>query len=105
MGDLFIKKYLKWLSFIVSLLIVYFLLREIGVEDIKILLAYIKIPLLAAAFFMYLAASGGKAHRFYFLLGKKISFAKLVNITFAYASITTILPARTGEFSYLYYNY
>lgn len=97
------RKFYKVLSLIISLIVAYFLLRQISFGDIQAVLASIKLEFLFAAAFLYLGMNFGRVYRFYFLLQKKINFSKLFNIGLAHALISGIMPARMGEFSYIYY--
>ncbi len=97
------RRFYKILSLIISLIVAYFLLRQVSVEDIQVVLANIKLEFLFAATFLYIGMNFGRVCRFYFLLQKKIDFPKLFNIGFAHALISSIMPARTGELSYIYY--
>ena len=97
------KRFYKILSLIISLIVVYFLLRQVSVGDIQIVLTNIKLEFLFAATFIYIGMNFGRVYRFYFLLREKINFLKLFNIGFAHALISGIMPARMGELSYIYY--
>lgn len=90
-------------SLILSLAILYFLLRQIAFQDIQLVLKNIQLEFLLAALGTYLLLSIFRTLRFSLLLNGKIGFWKAANITLAHNFINSLLPARTGELSYVYY--
>lgn len=98
-----IKKYYQIISVIFSLLIVYFLVAQINFQDVLGVLAKVRPDFLIAAFASYFFLNWGRAYRFWILLEKKIGFWELSRISLSHNLINSILPARTGELSYIYY--
>lgn len=97
------SKYYKALSIVFSLAILYFLIKQIDFGGVRAIFTEIRGDFLAAALLSYFALNWLRAKRFHFLLGKKIGSGRLFNISLAHNFLNNILPARTGELSYLYY--
>lgn len=97
------KRYYQVISITLSLLIVYFLVIQINFQDVLGVLTKVKPGFLIAAFISYFILNWGRAYRFWILLEKKIGFWELSRISLAHNLINSILPARTGELSYIYY--
>ncbi len=98
-----VKKSYQVISIILSLLILYFLVVQIDFRDVSGVLTKVKPGFLIAAFASYFFLNWARSHRFFHLLQKKISFRELFQISLAHNFINSILPARTGELSYIYY--
>ncbi len=97
------KKYLKYaVSVAVAAAIFYFLSRRISFAQAMSVFRGVDWPLVAAAFAAYLAINFFRARRFYAVLGGKVPLGRLYNITSVHAFVNNILPARTGELSYVY---
>ena len=53
-------------------------------------------------FIIYIVVYIFRTLRFYFLLNKKVQFRELLFIVFVHNMVNAIMPARTGELSYIY---
>lgn len=91
------------ISVIISLAVLYFLFKQITFGDIGLVLKNIKVTFLLAALLVYVVMNFGRTFRFSALLKKKLNFSKLLHITLAHSFLNSILPAKSGELSYLYY--
>jgi uncharacterized protein (TIRG00374 family) len=80
--------------------ILFFLLKNIKIDDIKEIVNRLNIFYLVIGFLLYIIVYLMRAKRFYFLLKNKISFKKIFVITCIHNFFNMILPARTGEISY-----
>ncbi|MBI5147796.1 MAG: flippase-like domain-containing protein [Parcubacteria group bacterium] len=89
-------------SVAVAAAIFYFLSRRISFGQVAAVFRGVDWSLIAAAFAAYLAVNFFRAWRFYFVLGGKAPLGRLYNIASVHAMINNILPARTGELSYVY---
>lgn len=92
----------KKLVLLISIGLVGVLLSQIGVEDMKRVFAGVELKYIGVGFGTMSVWYVLKALRFYVLLGGKIDFYTLVKITCAHNFANTVLPARTGEVSYIY---
>ncbi len=97
------KKYYRIITVLLSLLLLYILVRQINLADIKTLLQHIRLPYLWAAFGMYAVVNAFRAYRFWDLTGRQIKFVDMYTLTFAHAFVNSVAPARMGEFAYVYY--
>ena len=91
----------KIFAFIISFLLVLFLFSQI--ESAELIKIFIELnPLyLVAGFFIYILAYMFRALRFYLLLNKEVRLRDLFNIVCVHNMVNNILPARTGELSYI----
>lgn len=97
------KKTFKILiSLIVTLILLAILISQIKISDILEVLKKIPLPFILLAFLVYLIFNIFRTLRFQLLLNKKISFRELMPIILLHGFFLNVLPARTGEFSYLY---
>lgn len=87
---------------IMTIALVAILLSQIRMVDIILILAGIDPLYLVAGFAFYVCSYFFRALRFYFLLNREIRLRDLFNIVCVHNMANNILPARTGEFSYIY---
>jgi uncharacterized protein (TIRG00374 family) len=87
---------------VISVLLVWFLLREITLDDVRSVISNVQPLYIILGFGIYIIIYIFRALRFHFLLNKKIGFKDLFIIVCIHNMINKILPARTGELSYIY---
>ncbi|UCE73456.1 MAG: flippase-like domain-containing protein [Methanomassiliicoccales archaeon] len=86
----------------ISLLLVWFLLSRISLDDAANVMSKINLFYVVLAFAFFIVVYLFRALRFYFLLNKEVKMKELIFIVFVHNMINTIMPARTGELSYIY---
>lgn len=92
------------LSFILTLGLVVLLLRQISLRDVLSLLSSLTYGWVIVASLFYIITNVGRAWRLKILLPNKITRIRtLMLICIAHAMFNNILPARTGDFSLLYF--
>jgi uncharacterized protein (TIRG00374 family) len=92
----------KNLAILISVGLVLVLLSQIEMQDIKDIFLIAKLEYIMLGFLTFTVAYVLRALRFYVLLEGKIGFNTLLKISCAHTFANTILPARTGEVSYVY---
>ena len=92
----------KILAVIITIVLVATLLSQISIGDVAKTLASIDPIYLIIGFVLYLFSYFFRALRFQILLGNKIGFKDLFTIVCVHNMANNILPARTGEVSYVY---
>lgn len=97
------KRYYKIFSVLVSVGLLYFLLTQIKFGDVAAIFARMKLPYVFAAFVMYIAIMFFRVVRFRDLIYNKIGFWEMAAIACSHAFINGLVPARMGEFAYVYY--
>lgn len=97
------SKILKMLVLtIISLFLVWFLLTRITIDDFKDVMSKVQPIYLVLGFLIYFVSYIFRSIRFYFLLGKEVRLRDLFTIVCVHNMINKVLPARTGELSYIY---
>ena len=86
----------------ITIALVAILLSQIGVSDVITTLAGIDPLYLIAGFVLYICSYFFRALRFHILLNKEVGLRDLFNIVCVHNMVNNILPARTGELSYIY---
>lgn len=86
----------------ITIVLVFFLLSQIRIYDFIIILSKINLFYLFLAFIPYVCAYFLRALRFYILLNREISVKDLFSIVCLHTFMNNILPARTGELTYIY---
>ena len=86
----------------ITIALVAILLSQIEVSDVITKLAGIGPVYLIAGFVLYICSYFFRALRFHILLNKKVGLRDLFNIVCVHNMVNNILPARTGELSYIY---
>jgi uncharacterized protein (TIRG00374 family) len=98
-----LKKQLAKLSAIViTAVLVAILLSQINIGDVAETLASIEPIYLIIGFILYLCSYFFRALRFHILLNNKVRIKSLFKIICVHNMANNILPARTGEISYVY---
>ena len=88
--------------FIISLALVWFLLTRITFEDVKTVLSKVQPIYIVIGIVIYIFAYLFRALRFHILLGRKVRVKDLIVIVSVHNLMNKILPARTGELSFIY---
>ena len=97
------KKLLAKISaVIISVVLVAILLSQINLRDITTTLTSIDPIYLVIGFVLYIFTYFFRALRFYILLNNKVSIKHLFSIVCVHNMANNIMPARTGEISYVY---
>ena len=90
------------LSTVITFVLLYFLLSAIKLGDVVKVLKNTNIFYLSIGFLFYTLMGVVRTFRFKLLLKNKLSFFEILPITFIHSLLNSILPVRTGEFSYVY---
>ena len=98
----FKKKLAKLSAVIITVVLVATLLSQISIGDVTKTLTSINPIYLVIGFILYLCSYFFRALRFHILLNNKISIKDLFSIVCVHNMANNILPARTGEISYVY---
>jgi uncharacterized protein (TIRG00374 family) len=89
-------------SIIITVILVTMLLSQIQIADVTTTLAGIDPLYLFVGFGLYVLSYFFRALRFRILLNKKVGLKNLFTIVCVHNMMNNILPARTGELSYIY---
>ena len=92
----------KLIAVILTLALVAILLSHIEVVDVVDTLTSINPVYLLAGFGLYLLSYFLRALRFHILLNREVGLKDLFNIICIHNMVNNLLPARTGELSYVY---
>lgn len=90
------------LAFLVTIILVSFFLFQININDLTDGLKQINPVYFILGFVLYLCSYIFRTCRFYVLLNKEIRFKDLFYVVCIHNLVNNILPARTGELSYVY---
>jgi len=90
------------LSIVIALILVTFLLIQIDIIDLFNVLSSIPPSFIVLGFILYVLSYFFRALRFRILLDGEISIRDLFSIVCVHNMVNNILPARTGELSYVY---
>lgn len=96
------NKLAKISAVVISITLGALLLSQIKIADIIVTLASIDPVYLIAGFVFYACSYFFRAMRFYILMVRKVRLRDLFNIVCVHNMLNNILPARTGELSYIY---
>lgn len=96
------KHWLFVLGILLTVLLVYVLIREAGLSAIVTVLRKLPFSIILLTFVLYLGIYLLRLLRFQALLTKKIPFLQFFPILCMHNIANIALPARTGELSYLY---
>ena len=96
------KIIVKLLAVIITVILVAILLSQINLSDITTALTSIDPIYIITGFVLYLSSYFFRALRFHILLNNKVSIKHLFSIVCVHNMANNILPARTGEASYVY---
>ena len=92
----------KIIAVIITLFFVGILFTQISPGDIVRTLSQINPLCLLAGFFLYIGCYIFRSVRFYYLLKKEIPVTDLFSVVCLHNLINMVLPAKTGELSYVY---
>lgn len=96
------KLLVKIFTVLITIVLVALLLTQINQGDVIKTLKNINSIYLIAGFILYTCSNFFRAWRFYILLNAEVQLHDLFNIECLHNAINNILPARTGELSYIY---
>lgn len=96
------KTIAKIAAVVITIALVAILLSQIQIADIITTLAGINPLYLIAGFVLYVCSYFFRALRFHILLNREVGLRDLFNIICVHNMVNNILPARTGELSYIY---
>ncbi len=97
-----VKQSAKISAVVITIVLVAILLSQIQIADVITTLAGIDPLYLAVGFVLYVCSYFFRALRFHILLNNKVSIKHLFSIVCVHNMANNILPARTGEISYVY---
>jgi glycosyltransferase 2 family protein len=92
----------KLLGIIVGLILLVFLLYQINITDLTNTLMKISMGALIFGFILYFLGYLFRAIRFKVILNKPVSFLQLFKVVALHNFFTQVLPARSGEISFIY---
>jgi uncharacterized protein (TIRG00374 family) len=95
-------KLAKISAVVITIALVAILLSQIQIADVITTLAGIDPLYLIVGFAFYVCSYFFRALRFHILLNKEVGLRDLFNIVCVHNMVNNILPARTGELSYIY---
>jgi len=87
---------------LIAVILVAILLTQISVKDIITAFLHINLLCVVAGFVLYVGTDALRAWRFNILLNKEVSIKDLFLIECLHSMLVNLLPARTGELSYIY---
>ncbi|NTV23541.1 MAG: flippase-like domain-containing protein [Nanoarchaeota archaeon] len=90
------------ISVLLTIILVYFLLQQISFASVISTLKEFPLPTLAFGFLLYVLSYLVRTLRFSILIMKKIRLAELFFIVCVHNMMTSLLPMRAGELSYVY---
>lgn len=97
------NKYLIQLfALFITIFLLVLLFNQINLEDVTTILTTINPVYLVIGFIIYLCSYIMRALRFFRLLNKQVHIKCLFPIVCLHNMLINLLPARTGEFSYIY---
>jgi uncharacterized protein (TIRG00374 family) len=96
------KAFAKILAVVITLVLISILLSQISIGDVVKTLASLDPVFVVLGFVFYLFSYLFRALRFQVLLNKKVNLHDLFTIVCVHNMVNNILPARTGELSYVY---
>ncbi|MFA6363349.1 lysylphosphatidylglycerol synthase transmembrane domain-containing protein [Methanoregula sp.] len=97
-----IRPYTKYIALILTIILVALLLTQVSLKDVITTLTQINPLYLLAGFVLYTCTYFFRAWRFHVLLNNEVSLGELFNIECVHNMMNNLLPARTGELSYVY---
>ena len=92
----------KIVAFVITIILVAILLSQVEIGDVVSTLADIDPIHVIIGFILYACSYYFRALRFHILLNKEVRLRDLFNIVCVHNMVNNILPARTGELSYIY---
>ena len=95
-------KIVKISAVVITIVLAAVLLSQIEVNEVITTLASVDPLHVIAGFVLYTCSYFLRAFRFHILVNKKVKIRDLFNIVCVHNMLNNILPARTGELSYIY---
>ena len=96
------SQYTQIIAILITIILVVILFTQISLNDIITTLISINPIFLLAAFILYTGSYFLRAWRFHILLNEEIGIKDLFYIECVHNMMNNLLPARTGELSYVY---
>jgi len=90
------------IAFIITVVLISFFLSQIGTIDLINTVKKVNPIYIVFGFILYLGSNICRAYRFYILLDKEVNVKDLFYVVCVHNLANNILPARTGELSYVY---
>jgi len=97
-----IRPYTKYIALFLTIILVALLLTQVSSDTIISIISHINPVYLLAGFMLYASSYFFRAWRFHLLLNREVSIKDLFNIVCVHNATNNLLPARTGELSYIY---
>ncbi len=97
-----IRPYTKYIALFLTIILVALLLTQVSSDTIISIISHINPVYLLAGFMLYASSYFFRAWRFHILLNREVSIKDLFNIVCVHNATNNLLPARTGELSYIY---
>jgi len=97
-----IRPYTKYIALFLTIILVALLLTQVSSDTIISIISHINPVYLLAGFILYASSYFFRAWRFHLLLNREVSIKDLFNIVCVHNATNNLLPARTGELSYIY---
>lgn len=94
--------YIKTLAILTTIILVAILFTQVSLKDVISTLTHINPLYLLAGFALYGCSYIFRAWRFHILLKKEVSIKDLFHIECVHNMMNNLLPARTGELSYVF---
>jgi uncharacterized protein (TIRG00374 family) len=94
--------YVKILAILITIILVAILFTQVSLKDVISTITTINPLYLLAGFALYTCSYIFRAWRFHILLNKEVSTKDLFSIECVHNMMNNLLPARTGELSYVY---
>lgn len=94
---------LKFSTFFITIVLVIILISQISIKDVTATFRSIDALYLILGFLLYAISILFKSLRFYLLLNKEVRMQELYKVVCAHNMMNNLLPARTGEISYIYF--
>jgi glycosyltransferase 2 family protein len=92
----------KILALLITVVLLALLFTQIDLNDVITTLQNINPIYLLAGFIVYMCSYFFRAWRFHILLNREVGIKDLFDIECVHNAINNLLPARTGELSYVY---
>ncbi len=89
-------------TLVITVVLVALLLSQVSLEEVAIAILSIHPVYLAGGFLLYLCTYILRSLRFSLLLNRAVRIRDLLPITAVHVMMNNLLPARTGELSYIY---
>ena len=97
-----IRPYTKYIALLITIFLVVLLFTQVSVQNVIYTLIHINPAYLLAGFALYTCSYLFRAWRFRILLDDKVTMKDLFHIECVHNMMNNLLPARTGELSYIY---